>query len=138
MKNTFILIIITAILFLVGCTPTNKAVDNNASSKQLLFDYPDDMFADTAKKRFEKEFKKGTLLYKMSCAKCHNITEDGKEIIPDFSLPQLMDYELRFQYAAHGDELKETTITHDELEWIVLFLRYKKKTNYNINNYLKR
>lgn len=47
-------------------------------------------------------------------------------------------YELRFQYAAHGDELKETNINHNELEWIVLFLRYKKKTNYNINNYLKR
>jgi hypothetical protein len=138
MKNNFIVKIIIAVLVFARCSPANKTVDNSTAPKQMLFDYPDDMFADTAKKRFEKEFKQGTVLYKMSCSKCHNITVDGKEIIPDFSLPQLMDYELRFQYAAHGDELKEASITHDELEWIVLFLRYKKKTNYNINDYLKR
>jgi hypothetical protein len=96
--------------------------------KTTLFDYPDNMVADTAKKRFVKEFNKGKILYNLNCAKCHNIMVDKKPVIPDFSLPQLMDYEIRIQYQAHEEDLKEINIAHDELDFIVLYLRYKKKS----------
>lgn len=115
----------------------NKSFSDTTKKKQTkvgknntdnIFEYPDDMTADTAKKRFLKEFNKGKILYNLTCAKCHNINVDEKQVIPDFSLPQLMDYEIRIQYQAHEDDLKETNVTHDELEFIVLYLRYKKKS----------
>ena len=38
-----------------------------------------------------------------------------------------MDYEIRIQYPAHQDPMRETNVTPEELENIILFLRYKKK-----------
>lgn len=93
----------------------------------MEFTYPDDMVADSSKKRFVKDFNKGQILYQLSCAKCHNITENKKEIIPDFSLPQLMDYEMRL-YPQHSERLDDTHVSDDEMTKIVLFLRYKKKS----------
>lgn len=101
---------------------------HNCSNTAAIFDYPLPVTSDTAKQRFEKEFSKGKILYKTSCAKCHTVNENGKSTIPDFSLPQLMDYEMRFQYPEHEEDLKETNITHDEMELVVQYLRYKKKS----------
>ncbi len=96
--------------------------------KAKPFEYPDEATTDSAKKRFEQDFKKGKILYEINCAKCHNVKENKKMEIPDFSLPQLMDYEIRFQYPAHENNMKETNITHDELDQIVQYLRYKKRS----------
>jgi mono/diheme cytochrome c family protein len=101
---------------------------NNCSSTATLFDYPLAATSDTAKQRFEKEFTKGKILYRTNCAKCHTVNENGKPTIPDFSLPQLMDYEMRFQYPEHEEDLKETNITHEEMEFVIQYLRYKKKS----------
>ena len=101
---------------------------NNCSSTVPLFDYPIPATSDTAKQRFEKEFAKGKILYQTNCAKCHTVQENGKATIPDFSLPQLMDYEMRFQYPEHEEDLKETNITHEQIEFVVQYLRYKKKS----------
>ncbi|MFM9911165.1 MAG: hypothetical protein ACKVOW_17630, partial [Chitinophagaceae bacterium] len=101
------------------------SINTNAQKKDA-FDYPDDI-ADTAKKTFVKQFKQGIALYKITCSKCHNKTVDGKQIIPDFSLPQLMDYEMRIA-PEHGEQLTDRFITDDELARIIIFLRYKKKT----------
>lgn len=143
MKYSAVIIGVLIVIILVQCTGfKNTAIKeisfnyNNdilfdtakKKGKTLLFDYPDNMVADTAKKRFVKEFNKGKTLYNLNCAKCHNIMVEKKPVIPDFSLPQLMDYEIRIEYQAHEEDLKETNITHDELDLIVLYLRYKKKS----------
>ena len=135
---TILFFIFTVAILLVECTTAKSAEKPSAAAKEIAFDYPEDIVADTARKRFAREFKKGSILYKINCSKCHNITVGADQVIPDFSLPQLMDYEIRIQYPSHGDHLKESNITHDELEWIVLFLRYKKKSNYNINDVLRQ
>ncbi len=104
----------------------NKTVRQN--KKELIYDFPEGLTSDTGKASFVKLINKGKAIYKETCAKCHNVTkENGQIFYPDFSLPQLMDYEMRFQYPEHKEDLKETNITMEELDWVVLFLRYKKK-----------
>ena len=97
----------------------------NAQKKEA-FTYPDDI-ADTAKKAFVKQFNQGKVLYAISCGQCHTKKINGKDIIPDFSLPQLMDYEMRM-YEQHTDKLDDKHVRDEEMAKIVLFLRYKKKT----------
>jgi len=102
---------------------------DTTKQKGKPFDYyPDEVISDTAKLRFEKDFKKGKVLYGLNCAKCHNVKEKSKLEIPDFSLPQLMDYEIRVQYPAHEEDMKETNLSHDELDLVVQYLRYKKRS----------
>lgn len=105
--------------------PLNKTIKKN--NKEPIFDYPEYIETDTGRARFVKEFNKGRIIYKQTCAKCHNVTKDGKLYYPDFSIPQLIDYEMRIQYSAHEDELKETNLSPLEFDWVVLFLQYKKK-----------
>jgi hypothetical protein len=108
--------------------PSKKSKTAKQNKKELIYDFPDGVTTDTGKASFVKLFFKGKAIYKQTCAKCHNVTkEDGQVFYPDFSLPQLMDYEMRFQYPEHQEDLKETNITVEELDWVVLFLRYKKK-----------
>jgi cytochrome c5 len=98
------------------------------AQKTADYSYPDYATADTAKKSFVKRWKQGMTLYNTMCSKCHNKTVEGKAVIPDFSLPQLLDYEMRIAYVAHGDQLTDRFITDEEMTRIILYLQYKKKT----------
>ena len=121
-KTSFFISIVTAGIFLINCTSTNK----------ISYNYPDDIITDdTAKKKFVKQFNEGKVLYKINCAKCHSTTAHEKEIIPDFSLEQLENYEIRIQNPKHEEDLRETNITLDELDNVVLFLKYKKRNPVN-------
>jgi mono/diheme cytochrome c family protein len=102
------------------------AISEAGAQNKMDFDYPDDI-VDSAKKAFVKQFNQGQVIYKITCAKCHTITENKKQFIPDFSLPQLMDYEMRF-YEGHSDQLGDNKITDQEMQYVILFLRYKKKS----------
>src|SRR5687767_8730334 len=97
-----------------------------ALKKKEAFIYPDDI-ADTAKKAFVKQFNQGQVLYNLTSGQCHNKKINGKKIIPDFALPQLMDYEMRM-YTQHEDKLDDKHVRDEEMAKIVLFLRYKKRT----------
>jgi hypothetical protein len=46
-------------------------------------------------------------------------------VIPDFSIPQLLDYEMRFTYQAHEEPLKETRVSVQDLDDIQVFLQFK-------------
>jgi hypothetical protein len=99
-----------------------------AAQKNAEYDMPVDSTTESSKKEFIKQFKQGKILYNISCAQCHTVKEGRKEIIPDFSVPQLMDYEMRFYYPEHQERLTDTKITDVEMNKIILFLRFKKKT----------
>lgn len=102
------------------------------SQKKAEFTYPEDMVADTAKKSFVKQFNQGQILYNISCAQCHNMKDaKNKIVIPDFSLPQLMDYEMRL-YPQHAEKLSDTFVSDVEMNKIILFLRYKKKSGITV------
>ena len=115
----------TTIVRPIDSLPGQKA-SINTSAKQPEFEYPLLSTTDTAKASFVKRYKKGKSLYAQVCAKCHNITRDIV-YYPDFDLAQLLDYEMRFQYPEHNDDLKETQVSVEEMDWIVDFLRYKRK-----------
>lgn len=103
-------------------------VNESAAQKNAEFDMPADSVAESSKQAFIKQFKQGKILYNITCARCHNFKEGRKEIVPDFSMPQLMDYEMRFYYPEHQERLTDTKITDEEMNRIILFLRFKKKT----------
>jgi cytochrome c553 len=102
------------------------------AQKKAEFTYPEDALADTAKKSFEKQFKQGKILYNLTCSKCHNMKVEGKDVIPDFSLPQLMDYEMRI-YPQHVEELPDAKLADYEMQKIIVFLRYKTRTGKTIH-----
>lgn len=116
MKYNFLLLLI----FMVGFSSLSPA------QKKEGFAYPDDI-ADSAKKTFVKQFNQGRILYSITCAQCHNKNINGKEVIPDFSLPQLMDYEMRM-YSQHEDKLDDRHVRDEEMARIIQFLRYKNRT----------
>lgn len=102
-----------------------------AQKKQKeAFTYPD-YIADSARPQFRKDFQKGKLLYGISCGSCHNKTIKGNTVIPDFSLPQLMDYEMRM-YTQHEDKLDDRHVSDKELEYIILYLRFKQKSGISV------
>ena len=123
----YLLILVAAFVGIIcsECT-TTKPKEN---TPKVAFDFPDNMtLTDAEKIEFAKKIEKGKVLYELTCAKCHNTIVNGVSTIPDFSLPQLMDYEMRIQYPSHQDRLSEANVSVDELDMIVLFLRYRKKS----------
>ena len=89
--------------------------------------YPEDSVTEASKKAFLKTFGQGKVLYGITCAQCHNFQEGKKQIIPDFSMPQLMDYEMRL-YPIHKERLSDKSIADEEINKIILFLRFKVKS----------
>jgi thioredoxin-related protein len=100
----------------------------SVAQKKAEFNYPEDSVSEESKKAFVKNFNQGKVLYSITCGGCHNFKEKNKQIVPDFSMPQLMDYEMRFQYTAHQDKLNDTHITDEEMSRVILFLRFKNKS----------
>jgi len=96
---------------------------NCMAQQTISFNYPE-AIADSSKTAFEKDFRQGMGLYNITCAVCHTSTVNSQPVIPTFSLAQLMDYEIRI-WPQHADQLPDTKITEEELEKIILFLRYK-------------
>lgn len=70
---------------------------------------------------------KGLILYQINCGACHTKQVDGKDVIPDFSVQQINDYELRVLNPKHESDIPETTVTPEELSLIMTFLTYKVK-----------
>ena len=108
-------------------TETSQA---NTKVPEQLYELPYDSASMTAaqKKQFVSDFEKGIIIYNTVCANCHNKLVNGVQIVPDFSLPQLMDYEMRIQYPSHENKLTETNLTALEFDQVVHYLRYKKKS----------
>jgi len=100
----------------------------NSSQAQKKNEYPADSVSEASRKAFSKNFTQGKILYNLTCAKCHTVKDGRKEIIPDFSLPQLLDYEMRFYYPEHQDRLTDAKLADEELNQIIVFLRYKERT----------
>ncbi len=70
--------------------------------------------------------KKGEILYKVNCAKCHN-TGRRKTEIPEFNNDQLIGYTLRTTNREHENSIQDSVVTEEELVLIMHFLNYRKK-----------
>lgn len=137
MKKYNIIFALIIGIIAVACS-TSKRTSNVgvAKDKPLVvrnYDMPDDSLTmpTQQKKDFVESCERGIILYNTICASCHNKLIDGKSVVPDFSLPQLMDYEIRIQYPSHEDRLKENNLSVQELDDVVNYLRYKKKSGVN-------
>jgi len=142
MKRTILFSLLLASMLLIACSvakqspKTTESKDNSQTkaptnlTKKIDFTFPDDslIMSESAKAEFVANIEKGEIIYSLLCAKCHNKLVNGVEVVPDFSLPQLMDYEMRIQYPSHKDRLTETNLSVKELDQVVDYLRYKKKT----------
>ena len=81
---------------------------------------------------FDEQFERGRILYNGNCGGCHNLKINGRMVVPDFSLPQLLDYEMRMQYAAHGDRLSEARVVKEELDDIQVYLRFRRPSGHPV------
>lgn len=100
----------------------------NVSAQKNELTYPEDSVSVASRKAFDKTFKQGQVLYMISCGSCHNFKDKNKVIVPDFSMPQLMDYAMRIEYLSHREKLDDKHITDEEMTKIILYLRFKKKS----------
>ena len=63
-KYILTVLIVTAAFMMIKCSSQKSATFHSVTVKDL-FDYPDDLVADTAKKRFVKEFNKSKACIKL-------------------------------------------------------------------------
>ena len=96
--------------------------------KNVEYDFPTAMLPHV-KTEYQKICDKGQALYKINCAKCHNIKVKSRQLIPDFKPEALKGYELRVSNAQHESSMPDTLVTAEELGIIMTFLSYKKKNN---------
>lgn len=95
--------------------------------KKLGIDMPDG-FDKERKQQVLQQFAEGKKAYLTHCARCHNKTINGKEVIPDITFEQADTYRVRFANNQHKSELSAETVTEQELDMIVIFFAYKKQT----------
>jgi mono/diheme cytochrome c family protein len=95
--------------------------------KKLGIDMPEG-FSKERKQQVLQQFAEGKKAYLTHCAGCHNKTVNGKEVIPDISFEQADTYRVRFTNNQHKTELREETVTEQELDMIVIFFAYKKQS----------
>ena len=108
---------IISLLFLVSCTRNAK----------VYFDIPTQI-PIAAQNEMKQICDKGLALWQLNCAKCHNQKVGAKLYVPDFTQMQLAGYELRTGNKEHETNLSQSQISADELNNIITFLTYKKKS----------
>ena len=101
-------------------------------AKEVPHTFPSAQEAADIRGDFREQFDRGAVLYAENCGGCHNMKVGNKLVIPDFSLPQLLDYEMRMQYPSHGDRLTEARVTKEELDDIQVFLKYRKPSGHPV------
>ena len=111
-----------ALILIAGCMATGCMVHKNT----VTYEFPAAM-SEAVRRAYISQWEKGKALYEINCAGCHNITSNGKTIIPDFSQEKLIGYELRVANAKHENSMPDTKVTAEELGLIMTFLSYKKK-----------
>lgn len=123
MKNSLRFISIGAVFSLLlwaACSSSKQ------QSPTVAFDFPAH-YSDSIKTFYTALGTKGSALYPISCGKCHTTVVDGKEQLPDFTITQLENYELRFSNPKHETDLTEKILTQDELRSVIIFLEYRKR-----------
>ena len=97
------------------------------AQKKGEYDMPPGL-AEKNQKQFIQFFKEGEAYYKISCAECHNVKEKRKTFYPHFTNEQLELYIMRVKNPEHTDRLTMNNISDEELQKIMHFLKYLKKT----------
>ncbi|MBY0426395.1 MAG: hypothetical protein K2Q22_12210 [Cytophagales bacterium] len=118
MKGLVLMGTVLMFLYTVGCQVQRKPA----------YELPAAMLPHV-KAEYAKMCDKGAVLYDLSCAKCHNKKVKGRKVIPDFPEEKLAGYSFRMENPAHESEIPETKVSGDELNYIITFLSYKKKSN---------
>lgn len=117
MKRNLFICSLFSLWFIAACSYERK----------LGIDMPDG-FDKERKQQLLQQFAEGKKAYLTHCARCHNKTINGKEIIPDISFEQAYTYRVRFANNQHKSELSSETVTEQELDMIVIFFAYKKQS----------
>ncbi len=117
MKSWLCILFMLSCIFLMQCKAPHE----------ISYELPDAM-VPSAKIEYAKQCDKGKILFDINCAQCHTTIVKRKEIIPDFTLEQLIGYEIRVSTPEHESNIPETTVSAEELGYIMTFLSYKKKS----------
>src|SRR6478735_8059081 len=72
--------------------------------EKAVFEFPMAM-KEQVKVDFQKQCLKGEVLYDMHCSQCHNVQVKRKMVVPDFTVEQVMGYDMRLANKSHQSKL---------------------------------
>lgn len=88
------------------------------------------------KEAYIEMWKKGEILYDVSCSRCHNQVVGRKVIVPEFTQEQMATYEVRVSDPQHEMFLTESKVTPEELSLINIYLTYREHDTVALNKLL--
>jgi len=115
MKNGYLILLILSALLLVQCARQHK----------VTYDIPSN-YPEARKQQIIEIFNRGKELFKVNCSECHGIFTKGKEKVPDFTNEQMDNYSARFLGGDPKNHAVASGMTAEELNDVLMFLRFKK------------
>lgn len=92
---------------------------------KVTYDIPEN-YPEARRKQIIEIFHKGKELFKANCSECHGVFAKGKEKVPNFTTEQLDNYSTRFLRGDQKNHAIAMKLSPDQLNEILLFLRFKK------------
>ncbi len=115
MKTRYLILLILIALSLLQC----------ATQSKVTYDIPAN-FPEARRQQIIEIFNRGKELFKTNCSECHGIFTKGKEKVPNFTNEQLDNYSIRFLNGDPKNHAVARKMSPEELNDVLLFLRFKK------------
>ena len=108
-----------------------------ACSKKIKYNIPPN-YPEGKRNELRAILDKGKILYKTNCSDCHGIFTKGKDNIPNFTNTQIDNYSARFLRRDPKNHAVLRNMSPEQMEDVLLFLRYKRPKNSDSVVTLKR
>jgi mono/diheme cytochrome c family protein len=122
MKRKYLFLTLAATVLFLQC-----------ATEKITYSIPAN-YPEARKKELIAIFEKGKVLFKDNCSQCHGVFTRAKESVPDFSVTQIDNYSSKFLRRDPRNHAVAMSMSPDQLNEILIFLRFKKTKTVDTTN----